>query len=127
MSNGYRRGGSYTRNGRTFQRRGTSIKGPSPKAMAIGVAVGAAALFGTGSGATVAVATVGIAAIVCWKYRRPLGRALRPVVRKAKRQVSKSRKSKTSSKPSPCTCNGGAFRRDCGVFAHRGYAIMADE
>ncbi len=92
MPNGYRVGGTYTRNGRQFTRRGTRIARPSVKLAAVGIAVGAAALFGTGSMLTVTVAAVGITALVCYRYRRPIRRALRPlrpVGRKAVRWADK--------------------------------------
>ena len=79
MPNGYRVGGTYTRNGRQFQRRGTRIARPGMKLAVLGIAVGAAALFGTGSAMTFTLAAVGITALVCYRYRRPIRRALRPL------------------------------------------------
>ncbi len=97
MPNGYRRGGTYTRNGRTFTRRGTRIAGPSTGVVVAGVAFSAAALLGTGSALTVTVAAVGITALVCYRYRRPIARAWRSVQRSghrvlvARRKASKAR------------------------------------
>jgi hypothetical protein len=94
MPNGYRQGGTYTRNGKTFTRRGTSIKAPSGVMVAAGIGVGAAALFGTGSALTLGVAVVGVGAVIGWRYRRQL----RPVTRKLERWAGK-RMGKRNTRP----------------------------
>lgn len=94
MTNGYRRGGTYTRNGQQFTRRGTSIKAPRGLGVAAGIGVGAAALFGSGSVLTIGVAVVGVGVVIGWRYRRQL----RPITRRVERWASK-RMGKSKPKP----------------------------
>lgn len=69
MPDGYRRGGSYTRNGRTFQRRGAKIKGRG-LLVGAGVLIGFTALTG-GSlvGSPVLIASVAVVAVGALVYR----------------------------------------------------------
>jgi hypothetical protein len=94
MTNGYRRGGQYTRNGQTHYRRGASIKAPRPLLVAAGIGIGAAALFGSGSALTIGVAVVGVGAVIGWRYRRQL----RPVTRKLERWAGQ-RMGKRNTRP----------------------------
>jgi hypothetical protein len=72
MSTYHRRGGEYTRNGKRFVRRGSNVA-YSPALVWGGATLSVGILYGAG---IPIVASAGIVAggLVCWKYRRQLGR-----------------------------------------------------
>lgn len=97
MSDGYRRGGSYTRNGRTYQRQGARI-GPR-KALYATAATGItfAALTGgalVGSPVLVAFGVCALLGYVGYRNRR----RLRPVTRRLV-QVAERRYGKRNTRP----------------------------
>lgn len=112
MPNGYRRGGQVTRNGRTFQRRGTTYRMPTRTKAVVaiaGVAVGCAALGGGPLAAHPVVLTgviVGVVAIIAGAAfiknggaHRLRRKAVYQVKRSGKRAVRKARKKWTASHP----------------------------
>lgn len=81
MPNGYRRGGSYTRNGRQHYRHGTRIASPGLLGVAGGVVAITALTGGSLVGSPVLIALTGTAllGLVAWRYRRqlaPVGRRM---------------------------------------------------
>lgn len=97
MPNGYRRGGQVTRNGKTFQRRGTTYRMPTRTKAVVavaGVAVGCAALGGGPLATHPVVLTgviVGVAAVIAGAAFIKNGGAHR-LRRKAVHQVKRSGK-----------------------------------
>lgn len=89
MPDGYRRGGTYRRSGRTYHRRGTQIKGGGLLAGAVGL-VGVTALTG-GSlvGSPVLIVSVALVAVGMFAYRHRKGPVMRRLNRWAGRRYKK--------------------------------------
>lgn len=116
MPNGYRRGGSYTRGGKTFQRRGAKIKHPVGLYAFAGVSVFAMWQIGapvlSNPVALGAVLAVGVG-IVVWKNRKRLRPIMQPIARGIEQRAAGRRK-RRNTRPEifARTAPRGQWRKD---------------